>query len=1168
MKKLSLIVFCFIISSNCYAYELYNNDSSLMFIIDSIKARDIDVKDYGGKAIKVGVVDALPPYDIFSEHDNEYKGLSADYLNIIRRILSLEIEIIKYPSRQQAITALKEGEIDIIPTSNNYEESNGLILSVPYKKDVVALYKNSQGVVELKSIGVYDEYLKDEVLFELFPKSKIVKFKTPKEAISSTSLGKTEGVIIDLFSGNYSVNKNNIDNLYFGGLMDLESKGFSFALNNNKEGVGLIKDINKIIKETRYTNFFNVKWSGGGVSIPNNKAMNVSREIKKELLPETSSLRAGLLRYSAPLSYSDDNGNYQGIIIELLELIEIYSGINIDYYFYDSIFDIEQALRDKKIDFTNLTMSDERRKFFQFSKSITNSQYVKVINVDTGVNSNFHTVYAVSSSMLNGVLSQLPENIKIVYVDTYLDALTKAFEDRGNNSFAIVPMLSANYYINKHFSKSLRIDKIYGEAYPDNISFMALGDRHKVIEFLSGMLSLIPENDIDVIFNRWQRNLVPETKEWIDFKSHLVILSLVTTCFLSILFIGLIFLIRTYKKRLEMKEHLRDQLMFMQMIIDSMPFPVYIKDEDLNIIISNVFFDNVKEGLYLGGIRSKLADDDYSGCVGLSEPSISEIKFVFKGDTYNAYHWIHPFDVNGRKGIICGWLDITEKEKILNELASAKDIAESSSLEKSKFVATMSHEIRTPINAILGFLDILVKESTENNHFIEMALDSARDLSHLVGDILDMSRIDSNLMTFSPSVTNVKNLVNGLYQTYSFIAKEKKIGFNLYVDESIDDFLFFDSAKLKQVLINLISNAIKYTNDGGVCVSLKLDDKTEDIDWLLIEVKDSGIGIPEDNMENIFDAFSQASNHSGLGGVGLGLMISKKIVDLMGGNISIKSTQGIGTLVSLTIGLPRAKGDTKSKKNYHDDISIKDYKLKVLVVDDYLPNRHLLSYQINHLGCDVKVASSGEEALSLFNNNEFDLVITDCNMPSVNGYDLSKSIREIESEESYRASYILGFTASAIHSVVERCLIYGMDDCLFKPLSTEKLKEKIVSIINRGQGDHGYKFNKVRTYKLYDYVGSDDNALFELVKRIVREIEKDKVLADKLLAKEDFTELRHVIHRTKSVSDMLKCDDIIFICNELLDKKSDELNHQDIEIFSSCMHHISVSLSNLLSVRN
>ncbi|OOE61636.1 ATP-binding protein [Salinivibrio kushneri] len=1166
MKKLIFILIFWGVSSYSYSLSLYD-DSNLSFIINRVDLHEKDIEKYNGRVIKVGVVDALPPYDIFSKYDNEYRGLSADYLNIIRRVLSLEFKIIQYQSRQEAIRALKEGHIDIIPTSNSYEEYSGLILSLPYKKDNVALYTNSQSAMSPDRIGIYDEYLRDDEVKKAFPNSKIIKYETPKEAISATSLGQVDGVIIDLFSGNYNVNKNNVNNLYFSGYLDFENKGFSFASSKRKEHRELIEKINIIIKEVKRTSFFDVKWSGGGVSVPNHDSMEISRKIKKGILPENKSLKVGLLNYAAPLSYNGGEGNYQGIMVELVELIEIYSGINIDYYFFDSVDEIESALRESKIDFTSLAISEERLKEFVFSKSIVHSEYVKVANIDSDSKSKNKVAYSVSSSSLNSILKELPEKIEVIYVDTYLDALTETFES-GDSSFAIVPLLSANYYINKHFSKNLKIDGIYGGGSPATVNFMVINDRLEIKEFLSEMLSIIPENDIDIIFNRWQRNLVPETKEWIDFKSHLTVIVSISVCFLSILFLVSILVLRTYKKRLEIKEHLREQLMFMQMIIDSMPFPIYIKDEELNIIISNVYFETVRDGLYLYGLRSQLEDDDYKRCIGLTYPSVNEVEFFFKGNKYHAYHWVHPYEINASKGLICGWLDITEKQNLLEELALAKDIAESSSKEKSNFVATMSHEIRTPINAILGFLDILLKENpnTKQYQFIKMAMDSARDLSHLVGDILDLSRIESDLMMLSPSANNIKELFNGLYHTYSFVSKEKKINFTCDIDDNIDDLLVFDSVKLKQVLVNLISNAIKYTNEGGVYLSLNLDKKTKDTTYLLIEVKDSGIGIPEDNMERIFDAFSQGSNHSGLGGVGLGLMISKKIFGLMGGDITIKSTQGIGTLVSLTIGLPREKEGNKNKKTSHNDISIMDSKLKVLVVDDYLPNRHLLSYQINHLGCDVKVASSGEEALSLFNNNEFDLVITDCNMPSVNGYDLSKSIREIESEESYRASYILGFTASAIHSVVEKCLIHGMDDCLFKPLSTEKLKEKIVSIINRGKDDHGYKFNKVRAYKLYDYVGSDDNALFELVKRIVKEIEKDKTLVDELLSKENFTVLRNVIHRTKSVSDMLKCDDIIFICNELLDKKSDELNYQDIELFSYCMCHISESLSDLLSV--
>lgn len=390
---------------------------------------------------------------------------------------------------------------------------------------------------------------------------------------------------------------------------------------------------------------------------------------------------------------------------------------------------------------------------------------------------------------------------------------------------------------------------------------------------------------------------------------------------------------------------------------------------------------------------------------------------------------------------------ITEREALLVELKEAKDRAEDSNRAKSVFLSTMSHEIRTPMNAIIGMLDIVLKKGRRGEQDIqalEVAYESAEGLVGLIGDILDISRIEGGHLDFNPEATNLGTLINNMMRVFQGVAIEKNIELTrAFPTEPIID-VCADPLRIKQVLSNLLSNAIKFTDVGGVSLTLQqAEDPVNDSVHYIIDVKDSGVGIDASQQAALFRPFSQADNRRA--GTGLGLYISRTICESMGGTLMLTSEKNVGTTVRATFTLPKVKTAAAVDVQQHEDED-KIPALKILVVDDNPANRILLAKQLAWLGQHAYLASEGNEALTIWEKTDFDVIITDCNMPGMNGYQLTDIIRTREQEQHRAAAWIIGFTANAMHEITARCLQAGMNDCLFKPCSINHLAAALRNI--------------------------------------------------------------------------------------------------------------------------
>ncbi len=404
--------------------------------------------------------------------------------------------------------------------------------------------------------------------------------------------------------------------------------------------------------------------------------------------------------------------------------------------------------------------------------------------------------------------------------------------------------------------------------------------------------------------------------------------------------------------------------------------------------------------------------------------------------------------------------DISEQRRLEEALVAAKEAADEANHAKSAFLATMSHEIRTPMNGALGMLELLSLTAldTEQTTTLAIVRESSKSLLRLIDDILDFSMIEADKLELRPEVVSIRDVVEGVRNIYSGVASARGLPILRSTDPRISPATRVDPLRLRQILNNLVSNALKFTTKGHVEIKAEWLARIDGADRVRFLVRDTGIGVSQENQRRLFQPFSQGDGDSTrqVGGTGLGLTICRRLAELMGGTVEMESEPGVGTTMILSLSLPIADAtelpNVASERAHERLVGIARGRRPppgvaaalvegtlVLIVDDHPTNRMLLMRQVNTLGYAAECAANGVEALALWRAKAFGIVITDCNMPDMDGYELTRTIRALEAERSARRTPIVACTANALGGQAEECLAAGMDDCLVKPVDLAKL---------------------------------------------------------------------------------------------------------------------------------
>lgn len=1125
-----------------------------------------------------------PPFDIVPD-SGLYEGIYADYIRLITSNLGLHVKVLRYASRKKAIEALRRKDVDTLVDDGGGQpvSQDGLAESRSFMANLPVLVTNERTASHAvktnmaMKLAVTEGYLSDSQIAARFPAASITRFPSNEAGLGCVVHGQCDFFFGNITTTSFLIERNYGNALTTTDVFAAEGAGNRFILRSeDKELLEAINTVLSAIPETLQKNISR-QW----VQRPDiwrfQKPLDLTDQ-EKRWIAHNPTVRVLVNSFYTPFSMMDDSGAFHGISADLLRLIHLRTGIRFEPVRVNSALEVYDRLENNEADMVGTAIFDSSREDMAlFSRPWLYTPGVLVVrNQPTApIALNNNMTLAVVGDRTQALVQQLSKEwpgIKWIYTENCGTALELV--NSGKADGALHNQLGASFMIDRYFRDKLKIVAQLGEK-PNQLGFAIRRDEPELQGILNKALGDIQPQEISLIVHKWQNAPDFSVNTWRLYnKEFYWVLGGAGTIILLILF-WVYARNREIQRRQLAQQELQAQLAFRDTLINGTPTPVYVLNRHMQVTTSNEAFghyfthvpaEHLRYSLFdlrhpLAGLREYLTEVLLHNEEVLPLGQTREFLINDGAGERVIAHWSTPYsDSKGKTaGLICGWQDITDHKQLLNALSVEKEHAEKANKAKSAFLATMSHEIRTPISAILGLLELESRRQPDNEA-IQVSYTSAQTLLSLIGDVLDMARIESGQLELVPEWLPLDSLVPPVVKIFEEMARQKnlELRYTSQTENNLD--IQVDGGRLRQVIANYLSNAVKFTRHGYVSLQIHSERCSDDSLTLHIEVEDSGPGITLSDQKKLFKPFAQLEAGRSQTGTGLGLVISSQLLEKMHGSMQMRSSPGRGTqiLIELTVPARQKRQQAVSASSSQADTQ---QPLSILIADDHPVNRMVLNRQLSLLGHDVTEATSGQEALSLWQKNQFDVLITDCTMPGMDGFTLTQKIREAGG-----TLMIFGLTANAQSETRAQAIAAGMNECLFKPLRLAGLKTILQKVIKTELVP--LLEDQIRLNDLKEMLHHDDAMIAQLLARIGEENEADMKECRECFARVDRESLASCLHRISGAAQVICATEIDELAARIellaLQAAHDEEIAAGLELLESKLKTLRLSISHFL----
>lgn len=1083
--------------------------------------------------LKVGIsIEDYEPIDITRDR-NRYQGISADYLSLISERLGVPVQVLGFSEREQAVEALRSGAIDILTSANGFERGvPGLAFTSDYIPDrsVVVFRRDETGQDEDlkgKKVVLLEGYADAKVVHQVYPDSQIILSPNLYSGMEALKQGDVDALV-----GNEVVVRAYKALRPFLGLqIRAESKlppiGFAFASRQADSLLGPMfeRALGSLDESVRREIF--ARWTTGlGIGVAQER-IELSPVEQAWILKHQHVVVAS--QQFSPYLFKDKDGQWVGMDVDLLNRISRMTGLQFVHEETFSTARTLELLSSARAEMsTVLADNEERRGFLNFSHSFGGAGWVFVERADAPPLSRL--------SQLSGKVLALPakhvfENylrrkypeIRIRWVNTYTEARDLV------SSGEAVATIQNEIEVQSYPEDDLRIGRSV-EGKWSSEHFSVRKDQPELLSVLNKALEAFPVAELSAIRLKWLGAVPIPVPAWQRVPTWVYWGGATAVLFVLISLLWNRRLQRQISQRRQAEQRLNDQLAFKRALLDGIPNPIFVRDLQGRLITCNKSYESqfstrleriqgltLLQSDLLPAATSAQLHAGHMQQLATQQPLFVDRQLEFSDGTIHVYQWTVPFfDAHGQlQGLLGGWIDISERKRLEVQLMDARQAADQANFAKSAFLSTLSHEIRTPMTAIIGLLELEQEQALARGMAVSQALQvahqSARELIALMGDSLDLAKIEAGHLQLVPQTVALKPFFEGIQQLFAPMARQKGLHLTLAFDISAQGHYWLDPLRLRQVVHNLLGNALKFTTEGEVRMTVARRPDKSGVESLHLSVEDSGMGIDPSQQSRLFQPFTQISARTAIehGGTGLGLSICKQLVELMGGHISLHSVAGEGTTVSLEL-YPDRVSDEVSASASATFTSQRPVSrpMSVLIVDDVRANRMVLSQQLMFLGHKVVALETAEAALQRWNSEPFDVLITDCNMPGMTGYALTQAVRERESLEGLDPAPIVGCTANAFAEEHQRCRQAGMNQLLIKPVTLDQLAQ----VLSRVARPASFDIQTLRTM-----TQANEPVLQRMLRELWSNLAAERVVLQAALAPLDASQLVASVHRLKGI---------------------------------------------------